>query len=114
MKRCYLATVMFDYELCVAIVAGSVKEAKSLAWRTELAYECDSYCDLRVRWLKDQDVGGLPLGMMDNLEAVKREIYDTAECECTICGRRGVFALSPDLDIVCCPDCEDKELELLL
>ena len=71
----------------VAVVATSSKEAKRVGW-DELACECEEYIDLRVRWIKDANVSGLPLGIVtDSAEGLRRGLYAWSEdVECDVCG----------------------------
>ncbi len=76
-----------EVEYGVVVVAISLKEAKRIGWN-ELSVECDEYIYLRVRWIKDADVSGLPLGIVTDIaDGLRRGLYAWSEdVECDVCG----------------------------
>jgi len=95
-----------------AVVAHSIAHAKKLLWgdtEYDLAEFCDNeYINLTCKWDKNHDVSDLPIGMVDNMIALKRGIYSSLIDEiCPVCGKWGQLEYHEDVDVICCYECEE-------
>lgn len=74
-----------DYDTGIAVVATSAKEAKKIAYK-ELRSDYE-WIDIKVDWIKEADVTGLPVGIVEDARvALVRGLYAYIyEDECEEC-----------------------------
>ena len=107
MKRGYFV-YCDDEEAGLAVVAGTIAEAKRIAWREIFSSDYE-WIDMRVRWVKGVDVSDLDIGVVwDVRDALLRGLYGSLmEYPCDECGR--------DADVECykgralCARCIEQE-----
>ena len=107
MTRGYFAEEK-DGDYGFPIVATSAREAKGIA-ATITDLDCD-YVDIRVRWVRDARVDGLPIGHLEDLkEALRREFFGYLEDGiCERCGKEDYVELWDEKII--CRDCRDAKI----
>ncbi len=66
-----------EYDYNVFIVCNSSKEAKGISFRELRDYGSDcEYIDVRVKWIKEGNIEGLPFGVCDEAEElIRRNIF---------------------------------------
>jgi len=83
--RCYFAHYRDDWSSGVAVIAHNIREAKKIAWGYRDLIDCDWWTDMRVNWIKEADIEGLKVGVVDEqiglTESYKRKIYFNPEEE---------------------------------
>ena len=107
MKRGYFV-YCDDDEAGLAVVAGTIAEAKRIAWREIFSSDYE-WIDMRARWVKGADVSDLRIGVVQDVrDALLRGLYGSLmEYPCDECGR--------DADVVChkgralCACCIEQE-----
>lgn len=89
-----------------AFIANSVSEAKKMAMKE---YEGDvEWIDLRVT-IKKNNIEGLPHGVVDMREGLKRDIYGSITDDCDMCGEfTELYQVLLDSGKCICMNCEEK------
>lgn len=113
MKRAYFCSGTDDDYGGIAVVASSSNEARRIAWRKaggDLG-ACDSYFDVRARWVKDAKIEDLEIGTVinDGIDGLRRGVFGWTEDECPICKDGKIWKhLILENGVVCCYDCVDN------
>ena len=98
----------------IGIVAGTAREAKTLAFGNENLMDAE-WIEIRVKWKRNVSVTGLPKGEIDLMEGLTRGLYGWIYGEtCPVCHEYGEEGnpLVFDSGIVRCQECEDKRAVL--
>jgi len=95
----------------IPVVAPSTREARHIGF-TASELDCD-WIDLRCKWRRDANVGGLPVGIVeDAMDALRRGFYQCCEYgTCDICGAQDAYVESVNGQAVCetCMELDEPE-----
>lgn len=104
-----------DADTCVVVIAESNKEARQLGasyWGTEYGHDDHDWFILqRCKLCIEGDITGLPKGVVEAAEGLKRGFHSYIEAECDVCGTYGSLYIVNEKNQVICNDCDEKAEE---
>lgn len=102
--RAYFVTAEGN-DFGIGIIAETAKEAKNLAFGSDVLYE-NEFIDLRVKWKRNVNAGGLPKGEVNLYEGLKRGIYDFGIGDCPTC-EKDAESITFEDGVFSCESCRD-------
>lgn len=109
--RAYFWKPDTDAEFGLAVVAHNVQEAKQLGateWGATVGHDDNNWwIKQRCNWTRDANVDGLDVGVVEELDGLRRGMYGWLEDErCDICKDMGRLTCVNETAV--CSNCEEK------
>lgn len=97
----------------IAVVSGDLEEAVQIARQSEFLPDGEP---VDVWEIREADIDGLPVGIVDFIVGLRRSCYSWVEDICPLCQKvkRLVMSREDDLEgLICCSDCEESRIDEL-